>query len=73
MSDQVFMSPNNGFLCVGIPLFRMETKGELLHIKGYSIGISNNKPLAYIIDIGETKELMSAEFVENRLICLGDL
>ena len=76
MKDQVCMSPNNGQLVVAIPLYRWHEQEHLDKLAGYSIALTNGKPLAYIIDGGEemgTPQVMSAVFIESQLEFLGDL
>jgi hypothetical protein len=72
MKDQVLMSPNNGQLCVGIPLFRWfhETSNATYPI---TIGWNDTNPLAYVLDCGAFAQVLSAEWVEDNLINLGDL
>ena len=74
MKDQVFMSPNNGQLVVGVPLFRYID--HELGVPGYSISLVNhNKPLAYIIDADKlmTPQVLAAEWIESHMINLGEL
>lgn len=73
MKDQVYMSPMNGNLVVAVPLFRFQSEEVLEQLEGYSISLTNGKPIAYAIDMGESIQLMNAEFVESKLECLGDL
>lgn len=75
MKDQVFMSPNNGALCVGVPLFRHIEADELDATHGYSIKLEviQAEPLAYVLDIGETATIVAAEWAHEKLIQLGDL
>ncbi len=75
MTDQVFMSPNNGALCVGVPLFKSFDVGEPEYPweARFSIALSDSKPLAYVLDMGDFAQVLSAEWVESKLICLGDL
>jgi hypothetical protein len=77
MKDQVFMSPNNGQLVVGIPLFR-HFHGETIIEATATFGCyytNENKPLAYVIHADKllSPQVYSAEWVENKLINLGDL
>lgn len=67
------MSPVNGALVVGVPLFRLQHSEVMGAMEGYNIFLSNNKPLAYVIDFGESAQVLSFEFVEGKLINLGDL
>lgn len=74
MRDQVAMSKANGELMVVIPLFRNHYTEKLEHLKGYSVLLFGDAPIAYAIehpDIGV--RLFNAEFVHNNLEFLGDL
>lgn len=76
MRDQVAMSKNNGQIVVAIPLFRYHYQEELANLEGYTVSLTNGKPLAYIIDGGEemgTPQVMAAAFIESQLEFLGDL
>lgn len=78
MKYQVLMSPNNGQLVVGIPLFRRPESETttISSISGSSYSITlmeDNKPSAYIIDCGSFAQVLAAEWVEKHLINLGDL
>lgn len=76
MNDQICMSPNNGQLVVAIPLFRIRHTEELAKLEGCSLLLTNEKPLAYVIDGGEEMgqpQVMNAKFIEEQLEFLGDL
>jgi hypothetical protein len=76
MKDQLFMSPNNAEVCVGVPLFRSQSYVcEAPGVENYGIAISvePSKPLAYVLDCGGFAQVLSAEWVEKNLINLGDL
>ncbi len=75
MKDQVFMSPNNGQLVVGIPLVRVHHEESLGSLSGYTVTLTAEKPLAYIMDADHLMEpqVLSAEWIENKMINLGDL
>lgn len=75
MKNQVFMSPNNGALCVGVPLFKKLENEELELVSGYSISlrVTPDEPLAYALDIGTSATIVAAEWVHSHLECLGDL
>lgn len=77
MKNQVFMSPNNGVLCVGIPLFKIVEDDTLSRVDGYIIAFNQSKPLAYVLSIEyEGKDvctLASSEWVDGKLVPLGDL
>ena len=77
MKDQVFMSPNNGEIVVGIPLFKGPEQVELETTSSIPYRVylttTNIKPLAYILDAGDFNQVLAAAWVEEKLICLGDL
>lgn len=74
MKDQVVMSPNNGALCIAIPLYRRHYSEDLGKPEGFSISLSDDKPLMYAIDYGqETIQAFNAEWVEENLEFLGEL
>lgn len=74
MKDQVIMG-TNGEIAVAIPLFRIQLDQELAKIEGYSVTLTNEKPLAYVIDIGDGKTcpILNATYVESKAQFLGDL
>lgn len=74
MKDQIFMSPINGELCVGVPLYQL-THDTVTMIPGlYSIAFVTEKPVAWGLDVGgHVSELINASWVRDHLICLGDL
>lgn len=74
MGEKVFMSPNNGQLIIGVPLFTRQCQ-ETDEYK-ILIQVESDKPVAYAIDCGPEIEVIhffNAEWVESKLICLGDL
>ena len=76
MRDQVFMSPNNAQLVVGIPLFRHHYSQPVVANVGgmsYSMYLDTNVPLAYVIDAGTFCQVLGAEWVDKNLINLGYL
>jgi hypothetical protein len=74
MKDQVVMSKTNGQLAVAVPLYRHQVGDLLERLAGYTISISRDEPLAYILDCGKHGcQVLSARFVENNLEFLGDL
>ena len=73
MRDQIVMSKNNGACAVAVPLFRWHVEHELTKLAGYSLSLTNAKPLAYVIDCGEACSLVNAEFAEANLEFIGDL
>jgi hypothetical protein len=67
------MSTRNANIFVAIPLFRRSSSEEL-KFDNYQISVfASDRPVAYVIDVGEAAQLMNAEFVEKEFICLGDL
>lgn len=74
MTDKLFMSPNNGEVVVGIPLFKTHNSEEIPSFKdGYYIFLTNSEPLAYILDAGSFNQIVSAEWANKYLINLGNL
>lgn len=74
MKDQVVMSPNNGEICIAIPLYRHHYDEPLCSLEGYSVILTNDVPLMYALDFGQDHiQALNAEFVENNLEFLGDL
>ncbi len=74
MKDQVVMSKTNGNLAVAIPLYRITDCADFAQIEGYSLLLTNERPLAYAVDCGEAGiQLMNAEIVEKHLHFLGEL
>jgi hypothetical protein len=77
MTDQVFMSPNNGQLVVGIPLFRSQYFDEqtvtVTGLESFVTTLCSDVPLAYILDCGEFAQVVSAKWVDEKLINLGEL
>lgn len=74
MNDQVLMSPNNGALCIAIPLYRQHHQETLGKMEGYVISLTKDKPIMYLIDIGEKSlQALDAKWIEKNLEFLGDL
>lgn len=76
MRDQVFMSPNNANLVIGIPLFRRHVMDDCSVGDKIILSIEEEKPVAYALDCGpnvESLQLLSAEWVEKKLVSLGDI
>lgn len=74
MTEQiVFMSPRNGALCVGTPLYPRHY--DSTNSFGYEINLiyETQEPLAYILDIGTVAKVFSAEWVHLKLIALDSL
>ena len=73
MKDKVFMSPNNGVLVIGVPLYRRHDLdiGSSPHV---ILTVEDDDPMAYMIDYdGDRCSLLNAEWVEENLECLGEL
>lgn len=76
VKDQVVMSKNNGELCVAIPLFRVHHQEDLGKMEGYSIFLTKEKPIAYVLEhpeLGSSLKLFNAEFVETNMEFLSEL
>ena len=74
MNDQVVMSPANSQLCVAIPLFRIQHSENLGKLEGYNLVLTNEKPLAYILNADDLfTSIVAAEWAEEKLIFLGEL
>lgn len=73
MKDQLIMSKLNGECAVAIPLFRLVEDDVLDKVEGYTICFNTDKPLAYAVDMGESIQLMNAEFLQDKVEWLGDL
>lgn len=77
MKDQVVMSKTNGQLAIAVPLFRQYETEPLASMENYVVSITEDKPLAYVIDLGSDSglaiQLMNAAFVEKHLEFLGEL
>lgn len=68
------MSPTNGFLAIAIPLYRLQHEESLGKMEGYSLQLTNGKPLAYVVDVNQGRpQILNAEWVEKNLEFLGDL
>ncbi len=74
MQDQVVMSPNNGALCIAIPLYRFHHEESLGKMEGYVVSLTKDKPLMYAIDFNQDRiQAFDAEWIEENLEFLGDL
>ena len=74
-NETIFMSPNNGQLVVGVPLYQRHSYGADNNPAVRFI-IEEEDPVAYAVDCGPTFEMfqfMNAEWVHKNLICLGEL
>lgn len=74
MKDQLVMSPNNGAVCIAIPLYRHHHEEPLANLDGYSVTLTKDKPIMYAMDIGDDSlQAFNAAWVEKNLEFLGDL
>lgn len=74
MKDQVAMLKGNGELVIAIPLFRNHYSQEIANLKGYSVLLFGDAPIAYAIEHPEIGiKLFNAEFVHANMEFLGDL
>lgn len=74
MRDQVVMSKTNGQLAIAVPLFRYHYEDEIASLPGYSMALTNGKPLAYVLDCDKIGcQLMNAKLLEKIVEFLGDL
>lgn len=73
MKDQIIISKTNAELAVAVPLFRRHLEEELTKLDGYTVSLTSEKPLAYAVDMGESVQLMNAEFLEKNVDFIGDL
>jgi hypothetical protein len=70
------MSPNNAEVCIAIPLFRRIENECLTSMNDgvtFKVVAEQERPLAYILDMDFACEVVSAEWLESKLIFLGDL
>lgn len=73
MKDQIIMSKTNGNCAVAVPLFRLIEDEMLSKIDSYVIAFNDSKPVAYAVDIGDSVQLMNADFLKDKVEWLGDL
>jgi phage-related baseplate assembly protein len=76
MNDQIVMSPNNAEVCIAIPLFRRieyDCLAKMNDVVNFKVSVEQERPLAYILDMDTACEVVSAEWLESKLIFLGDL
>ncbi len=74
MNDQVAMSKGNGQLVIAVPLYRWHRSDEIAALAGYSLSLTEDKPIAYVVDCADAGcPLFNAEFVEKNFEFLGDL
>lgn len=74
MKDQIVMG-KNGEVAIAVPLFRMQESEEIVNLTGYSMMLTSNKPIAYVLDMGSggTCPIVNAEIVEKQCEFLGPL
>lgn len=78
MSDELVIIGPSGELGIAIPLYRIYPTASDDHLgkrEGYSLFLTHEKPIAYILDAGEpgTLPFVNAEIVEARCEFLGKL
>lgn len=73
MKDQIIMSKTNGNCAVAVPLFRLIEDDALSKIDNYIIAFNDSKPVAFAVDMGDSVQLMNAEFLKDKVEWLGDL
>ena len=73
MKDQIIMSNENGNCAVAVPLFRFNIAEEIESMKGYSIMLTKQKPIAFAVDFGDQIAFMDANFLKDKVEWLGDL
>lgn len=73
MKDQIIMSKTNGNCAVAVPLFRLIEDDALSKIDNYLIAFNDSKPVAFAVDMGDSVQLMNAEFLKDKVEWLGDL
>lgn len=74
MKDQVVMSKTNGQLAVAVPLYRYHYEEPIASLEGYTVAITNAKPLAFVLDCdAHGCQLINADFAYANLEFLGDL
>lgn len=73
MKDQVILGPK-GDLAIAVPLYRILEEENLEKLEGYSLQLTDIKPVAYAVDLGNgTIPLLNANIVEKQCEFLGDL
>lgn len=73
MKDQIIMSKTNAECAIAVPLFRKHHEVDLDKLRGYSISLIGDKPIAYAVDMGDSIQLMNAKFLQDKVEWLGDL
>jgi len=75
MTDLLVMSPKNAEVCVAVPLYRRHAHDvRYSGIGAFTVTlVQDDEPLAYVLDIGSSAHVVSAEWVHENLICLGPL
>jgi hypothetical protein len=74
MKDQVILGVN-GELAIAVPLFRRHHEEELVKLDGYTVSLTSEKPLAYILDMGteDNCPIVNNTVIESQCEFLGDL
>jgi hypothetical protein len=72
---EVVILTDRGILTSAIPLFAKYHDTELDTLDGYSISLSNDKALAYVVYVGEGEnlQLVNGELLEKHCEVLGYL
>jgi len=72
---EVVILTDKGILTSAIPLFAKHHDTEIASMEGYSVSLSNDKALAYVVFVGEGEnlQLVNAEVLEKHCEVLGYL
>ncbi len=76
MKDKIAISKANGEVCIVIPLYRHHYDETLGKLEGYTISLTKDEPLAYVIDAGPAfgePQLCNAKTADKYLEFVGDL
>lgn len=73
MKDQIIVSKINGECAVAIPLFRLCEDKILDRVGNYIISFNSQKPVAYAVDMGDSIQLINAEYLEENVHFIGEL
>ena len=67
MSDIVVYNHERDELGILTPLYQREHEQTLDKLAGYSISLTNDEPLAYVVDVGiDSCPLINAEIVKRK-------
>ncbi len=71
---KVFVSRHSGEIGIGRPLYFRYEERKLDNLDGYSIYMSDEDPVAWVISLdGYDAHFVNARRVNKQLKCLGDL